>query len=91
MIVLPTGKQAFCVWFYTSYYTYVILSISHSPDDPSTYQGTCKAERDSAYYIACTADENEFLNPISVLDVFQTLQVEITIFRPYLRGKIHIL
>ena len=42
----------------------------------------CKAERDSAFYIACTADENVFLKPISVLDVFQTLQVD-SIFTQY--------
>jgi len=90
-VVQSVGLPTLNPWLHNSWHTHDSTTNSHSPDDPSTYQGTCKAERDSAYYIACTADENEFLKPISVLDVFQTLQVEITIFRPYLRGKIHIL
>jgi len=75
-VVQSVGLPTLNPWLHNSWHTHDSTTNSHSPDDPSTYQGTCKAERDSAYYIACTADENEFLKPISVLDVFQTLQVQ---------------
>ena len=54
----------------------MVFRCSHSPHDPIIFQENFRAERDSAVYIACAAAENESLKPISVLDVFQTLQVE---------------
>ena len=63
--------------FPTSYATEICQSVqpphvAHVPTIPQTPQ---KAERDSAFYLACTTEQETSLKPISVLDVFQTLQV----------------
>lgn len=80
MTVLPTGKYVLFILILLSLSIVLFFLNSQPSDDPPAYQGACRAERDSAFYIACTADENELLKPISVLDVFQTLQVQKTIF-----------
>lgn len=49
---------------------------------PAIFTHEAKAERDSAYYLACTTEQVTPLKPISVLDVFQTLQV--LVYFPYL-------
>lgn len=84
MTVLAIGKTLYIpirrAWlqnflcFVSSYGTDISQSAEppHVPAIPKTIQ---KAERDSAFYLACTTEQITSLQPISVLDVFQTLQV----------------
>ena len=65
-----------------SYATEVNLTIDPS-HVPSLAHSAQKAERDSAFYIACCDDNDRDLplQPISVLDLFQTLSVKKNIIR----------
>ena len=65
------------MWFNNSYAT-EISDASQPPHIPAIPPLAHQAERDSALYLACTVDNDPSPTRISVLDVFQTLQVNDT-------------
>jgi len=75
-VVQSVGLPTLNPWLHNSWHTHDVTTNSHSPHNPIIFQENFRAERDSAVYIACAAAENESLKPISVLDVFQTLQMQ---------------
>ena len=83
-MVYSVGRPTLNPWLRNSWtihdstsnsYATDISASSRPPHVPAVPVSTQRAERDSAFYLACTAQQDTALRPISVLDVFQTLQV----------------
>jgi hypothetical protein len=73
-------------FFFRSFAT-DINQTSEPPHVPSIPPTTQQAERDSAYYLACSSeDRTDVLPPISVLDLFQTLQVHHHVFHQQMQS-----
>lgn len=83
-VIHSVGQPTLNPWLHSSWavhdrtsnsYATDICPSSRPPHVPSIPVLTQKAERDSAFYLACSTEQEKPSKPISVLDVFQTLQV----------------
>ncbi|KAK4025290.1 transcriptional adapter 1 [Daphnia magna] len=84
-VIYSIGQPTLNPWLHNSWsvhdstsnsYGTEISQLAEPPHVPAIPQTIQNAERDSAFYLACTSEQVTSLQPISVLDVFQTLQVK---------------